>query len=133
MLSNIFDRVSFWALFAVIALLPVFFAPFTHIPIDISKGLLLVAGVVVSIVFWAMARFSDGRIVLPRSWLLLSGCGVLSAMFLSALFSGTLQVSLFGIMLDVGSFYFMLATFLLMLTSSVILQDVKDAKLIFLG
>ena len=117
MLSNILDRISFWFLFTVIVLLPIFFLPFTDIPVETSKGLLLVMGLAISIIFWIAARFSDGKISIPKSWLLFSAFGVSLAFFVSALFSSSLSLSLFGIMLDVGTFYFMLAAFLLMLFS----------------
>lgn len=133
MLSNILDRISFWSLFAVIVLLPIFFLPFTQIPIETSKGLLLVVGLVVSIIFWITARFSDGKIGISKSWLLLSGFGILLVFLISAFFSSALQVSLFGIMLDVGTFYFMLGAFLLMLVSSIVLKDIKNAKTVFWG
>src|SRR3989344_5171559 len=51
MLSNILDRISFWSLFVVIVLLPVFFLPFTQIPIETSKGLLFVMCLAISIIF----------------------------------------------------------------------------------
>ena len=133
MLSNILDRISFWSLFLVIVLLPVFFLPFTQIPIETSKGLLLVVGLVVSIIFWIAARFSDGKISIPKSWLLLSGLGVLLVFLISTFFSSASQVSLFGIMLDIGTFYFMLGAFLLMLVSSIVLKDIKNAKTVFWG
>ena len=133
MLSNIFDRISFWSLFVVIVLLPIFFLPFTQIPIETSKGLLFVMGLAISIIFWIAARFSDGKINLPKSWLLLSAFGVLLVFLISALFSSALQVSLFGIMLDVGTFYFMLGAFFLMLLSSIVLKDIKNAKTVFWG
>lgn len=133
MLSNILDRISFWSLFAVIVLLPVFFLPFTQIPVETSKGLLLVLGLVVSIIFWIAARFSDGKISLPKSWLLVSGFGVVLVFLISALFSSAPQVSLFGIMFDIGTFYFLLGAFLLMLISSIILKDIKNAKIVFFG
>ncbi|MFA5936295.1 MAG: hypothetical protein WC822_00240 [Candidatus Paceibacterota bacterium] len=133
MLSNILDRISFWALFLVIVLLPVFFLPFTQFPIETSKGLLLVIGLVISIIFWIVARFSDGKISIPKSWLLLSSFGVLLVFLISALFSSTLKVSLFGTMFDIGTFYFMLGAFLLMLFSSIILKDIKNAKKVFWG
>ncbi|MCX6751686.1 MAG: hypothetical protein NT161_02900 [Candidatus Nomurabacteria bacterium] len=133
MLSNILDRISFWSLFVVIVLLPVFFLPFTQIPIETSKGLLLVVGLVVSVIFWIAARFSDGKISIAKSWLLLSGFGILLVFFISALFSSASQVSLFGIMLDIGTFYFMLGAFLLMLVSSIVLKDIKNAKTVFWG
>jgi len=133
MLSNILDRISFWSLFVVIVLLPIFFLPFTQIPIETSKGLLFVMGLAISIIFWIAARFSDGKINLPKSWLLLSAFGVLLVFLISALFSSALQVSLFGIMLDMGTFYFMLGAFLLMLLSSIVLKDIKNAKTVFWG
>ena len=133
MLSNILDRISFWALFLVVVLLPVFFLPFTQIPIETSKGLLLVMGLAISIIFWIAARFSDGRVSMPKSWLLLSGLGIILVFLVSALFSSSSKVSLFGTMLDVGTFYFMLGAFLLMLFSSIILKDIKKAKTVFWG
>jgi len=133
MLSNILDRISFWSLFVVIVLLPIFFLPFTQVPIETSKGLLFVVGLAISIIFWIAARFSDGKISLPKSWLLLSAFGVLLVFLISALFSSALQVSLFGIMLDVGTFYFMLGAFFLMLLSSIVLKDIKNAKTVFWG
>ncbi|MFH1608476.1 MAG: hypothetical protein ABH951_00450 [Patescibacteria group bacterium] len=133
MLSNILDRISFWSLFAVITLLPIFFLPFTRIPIDTSKGFILVVGLSISIIFWAMARFFDGKIVLPKSWVLLSGLGVVLVSLISTIFSKTAGFSFFGTMLDTGSFYFILAMFLLMFLSSVILRDSKKSKIVFLG
>jgi len=134
MLSHVLDRISFWALFLVIVLLPLFVLPFTNIPIEISKGLLMVVGLSVSIIFWTLARFFDGEIVLPRSSLLLSGFAMSLVFFLSAIFSTTPKVAMFGTMLDVGSFWFMFATFLLMLFSAlVVMRDSGNAKKIFLG
>ncbi|KKS04485.1 MAG: hypothetical protein UU58_C0006G0011 [Candidatus Nomurabacteria bacterium GW2011_GWA2_41_25] len=131
--SNIFDRLSFLSLFLVVVLLPIFCLPFTNIPVETSKGLLLVLGLAVSVVFWAIARFSDGRIVFPRSWLLVSGFGITLVFLLSALFSGTSQVSLFGTMFDIGSFWFILSAFVLMLFSSIIFRTPKRAKIVLLG
>jgi tetratricopeptide (TPR) repeat protein len=133
MLSNILDRISFWSLFAVVVLLPIFFLPFTQIPVETSKGLLLVIGLAVSFIFWIAARFSDGKITIPKSWLLLSAFGIVFISLLSALFSSNAQVSLFGTMLDVGTFYFLLGGFLLMFLSSIILKDMANAKTVFWG
>ncbi|MFA5778348.1 MAG: hypothetical protein WC870_02575 [Candidatus Paceibacterota bacterium] len=131
--SNIFDRLSFLTLFLVIVLLPVFFLPFTSIPVEISKGLLLVLGLLVCVIFWALARFFDGKIILPKSWLLVSGFGIVLVFLLSSLFSKTPQVSLFGTMFDLGSFYFIFSGFILMLMSSVVFRNQKRAKMVLLG
>jgi tetratricopeptide (TPR) repeat protein len=133
MLSNILDRISFWSIFTVIVMLPLFFLPFTNIPLDISKSLLLVVGLVVSIISWSAARFSDGKIILPKSKLLLSLLGFVLIVLLSAIFSPSLNTSLFGVMLDFGSFWFMLCAFLLMFMSSIVISSDKKAKYLMKG
>lgn len=133
MSSSIFDRISFWALFLVIVLLPLFCLPFTNIPIEISKGLLLVLGLAVSVIFWAIARFSDGKITFPKSWLLASGFSIVLIFLLTSLFSPNSQVSLFGTMFDIGSFYFIFAGFVLMLMSSIVFKNLKQAKMLLFG
>lgn len=133
MRSNIFDRLSFSSLFLVIVLLPFFFLPFTDIPVEISKGLLLVLGLAACVVFWAIARFLDGRIIFSKSWLLVSGFGIVLVFLLSALFSGNSQISLFGTMFDIGSFWFIFSGFVLMLMSSIVFRTPKQAKIVLLG
>lgn len=133
MLSNILDRISFWSLFIVIVLLPIFFLPFTNIPIETGKGLLLVLGLVVSIISWSAARFSDGKIVIPKSSLLLSLLSVAVVFLISAIFSTAFKMSFFGIMLDFGSFWFMFAIFLFTFMSSLIIRNEKKVKHIIWG
>lgn len=133
MLSNILDRISFSSLFLVVILLPVFFLPFTRVPIETSKGLFLVVGLVISIIFWVVARFSDGKIVFPKSRMLLSGFLVVLVFLLSALFSGASSMSFFGIMFEVGTFWFIFSAFLLMFACSVILRDPENAKTLLFG
>lgn len=133
MRSNIFDRLSFLSLFSVIVLLPIFSLPGTSIPVETSKGLLLVVGLAACIVFWSLARFFDGKIILPRSICLLGGAGVVLAIFLSAIFSKASQVSFFGTMFDISTFWFIFSGFLLMLMSSIILLDHKRARVVLFG
>ncbi|TSC77556.1 MAG: Tfp pilus assembly protein PilF [Parcubacteria group bacterium Gr01-1014_24] len=133
MRANIFDRLSSLSLFLVIILLPFFFLPFTNIPIEISKGVLLVVGLVICVIFWAIARFFDGKIILPKSMCLLAGAGVVLAFFLSALFSKAAEVSFFGTMFDIGAFYFIFSAFLLMLMASIIFRNPKNARIVLFG
>jgi len=133
MRSNTFDRLSFLSLFLVVVLLPLFCLPFTNIPVETSKGLLLVIGLAVCIVFWAIARFLDGKIIFPKSWLLVSGFAIALVFLLSALLSGASQASLFGTMFDIGSFWFIFTAFVLMLMSSIIFRTPKQAKTVLLG
>lgn len=131
--TNIFDKISFWSLFLVITLLPIFILPFTKIPLETAKGVLLVSGLVISLVSWAMARFSDGKIVVAKSPLLLSSFIFTLVLFFSAFLSKNSSVSLFGSMLDVGSFWFMLGSFVLMFLSSVTFKDNKRVTLLIIG
>lgn len=133
MLSNILDRISVVALSVVILLAPLFFLPFTKIPVEASKGFLLVIGVAVALIAWAAARFSDGKISVPKSVLLLTGLGITIAFFLSALFSSASSVSLFGTMLDLGTFWHVFALFLLMLFTAISIKDTKKARIVLLG
>ena len=133
MLSNILDRISFWSLFLTVVLLPLFFLPFVKIPVETSKGLLLVVGLVISIIFWSAARFSDGKIILPKSHLLIAGLGIVFVFLISAIFSSASKMSFFGIMFDVGTSWFMFSAILLMVVSSVVLRDKKNARVVLLG
>src|SRR3989344_3109923 len=128
MSSHTFDRFSFLSLFFVVVLLPIFFLPFSNVPVATSKGLILVVGLIVSIIFWGFARFFDGKISFPKSVCLLGGAGLVFSVFLSALFSSSPQVSFFGAMFDTGAFWFIFAGFLLMLVSSIVFRNPKSAK-----
>ena len=133
MRTNIFDRLSFLSLFLVIVLLPIFCLPWTNFPVETSKGLLLVIGLAASVIFWAIARFSDGKIILPRSWLIVSGFAVAFVILLSAMFSKNSQVSFFGTMFDLGSFWFIFCGFILMLMSAIVFRTPQKAKMVLLG
>lgn len=133
MLSSTLDKISFWALYLVVVLLPIFFFPFLKIPVETSKGLLFVLGLSVSLIAWTAARFSDGKIIIPKTPFFFSSIFVLIAFFLSALFSPVKKISFFGTMLDNGSFYFILGTFVLMFLSSIVFNDLQKVKKVLKG
>ncbi len=133
MSSNTFDRLSFLSLFLVVVLLPVFCLPFTNIPIETSKGLLLVVGLTVCVIFWAIARFFDGRITFPKSKLLVAGIAIAAVALVSALLSKSVQASMFGNMFDVGTFWYLFAGILLMLCAATVFRTPKQAKTLLLG
>src|SRR3989338_6907962 len=113
MSSNIFDRRSFLSLLLIVSLLPIFCLPFTSIPIEISKGLILVLGLAACAVLWAIGSFVEGKILIPKSYLLFSGFVIVVISLLSTLLSANPNISLFGVMLDTGSFWFVFAGFML--------------------
>lgn len=133
MLSNILDKISFWALCLVVTLLPLFFIPFSSFPVETSKLILLIPGLAVSLIFWAAARFSDGEIVFPKSNIIWAGLGLVFAFLLSAIFSSAREVSTFGVMLDIGTFWFMFVAFILMLVSSFVFKNKVKSKILLKG
>jgi len=133
MFSNSADRFSFQSLFVIIVFLPIFFLPFTNIPIETAKGLLLVLGLCIAVIFWTIGRFTEGNIILPKSHTVLFGLVFLFFYLLSALNSSSKNFSLFGTLFDFGSFYFMFSAFVLMLMSSILVRSTKSAKIILFG
>jgi hypothetical protein len=133
MLSKTLDRISFWSIFATIVFLPIFFIPFVQIPVEISKSLLVVVGLTVSMVAWAVARLLDGNLRLPKSKIFLVSLAVVMAMFFSAYFSEARVTSFFGLMFDVGTFWFIFSAFLLMLFASLTGPTEKQERTILKG
>ena len=131
--SHILDRLSFLSLALTIILLPVFVLPLTNIPVETSKGLILVFGLAVSLVLWAIARFFDGRIVVPKSPLLIAAGVVVLTFFLSAILSPQANVSLFGVMFDLGSFWFIFAGFMLLFMSAMLFRTERQVRLLLFG
>src|SRR3989344_4184752 len=129
--SHILDRLSFLSLALTIILLPVFVLPLTNIPVETSKGLILVFGLAVSLVLWAIARFFDGRIVVPKSPLLIAAGVVVLTFFLSAILSPQANVSLFGVMFDLGSFWFIFAGFMLLFMSAMLFRTERQGRVLF--
>lgn len=133
MYSNIFNRISFFSLFLLVVLLPIFFLPLFNISVEISKNVFFVTGIVLSVLFWIISRFSEGKIDLPKSIVILAGIGVVIASLLSAVFSGALGASFFGAMMDVGTFWFILLAFTLMLMSAIVFREPKNARMVLFG
>lgn len=133
MLSHIFDRISFWSLALTIVLMPLFFLPATGVAPETAKGALLVVGLAVAIISWAAARFSDGKISVPKSYIWLSVLFVLLATLLSSVFSSVPSVSFFGVMFDIGSFWFIFAGFALMFFSAIIINNNQKLKTVLTG
>ncbi len=133
MLSNILDKIAFWSIFIIVVLLPVFFIPFTKIPAEVSKTGLAVVGMAVAIISWAAARFSDGKILIPKSKIITAGFVVVLTTLISAVFSDNQALSLFGIMFDTGTFWFILTAFFLMFFTSLLVRTEKQSRFFLFG
>ena len=133
MLSNILDKVSFFALFFTMLLLPIFIIPFTSVPTETGKGIVFVLGLAISLIFWAASRFSTGKISIPNSKIILAVLFVSLVSFLSAIFSKSINISLFGVVLDIGSFWYIFSLSMLLIVSSFVINNEKKGRFILKG
>ncbi len=97
------DHVSFIILFATIGLLPIFSLPFLGIAQEMSKSLLLVLGVGLSLIIWIWARIQEKKVSLPKSLVLAATLVLAAAMAAAALASGTIGATFWGTGLEVGT------------------------------
>lgn len=114
------DKSVFFALLALGFFVPIFFIPQTML--EVSKSVLVSTLVAIAFFLWLIARMKDGRFVLPKSLLLLSGILLPAAFFLSGIFSEVPRVSLLGLGYETGTASVMLILFILMFLASVFFQ-----------
>lgn len=133
MLSNILDKVSFWSIFLMIVLLPIFTVPFTSIPIETSKTFVVVLGLTLAIISWAISCFSEGKIVFPKSKIFLSVLGILLVYLASSFLSDNSSTSFFGIVLDVGTFWYISSAVFALFIASIVVDNQAKNKLVLKG
>ncbi len=97
------NAISRFAFFATIILLPFLFIPYFSINLGSIKGALLVIGLTISILAYAVARFVDGEVSYPKTRINLGLMLVLLTTTLSAFFSPAFYKSMFGLSFEVGS------------------------------
>lgn len=100
---KLFNSISFWSLIISISLTPVFFLPYTSIGLEFSKGFLFSFGIILSFFFWLVARLIEGKFVLPKDYILWSVFSIPIIFLISALFSSSLYLSLFGQAFEAGT------------------------------
>ena len=84
-----FDSVALIILAAGILLLPVFNLPWLGLSIEVSKRLLLAVSAFVAFILWLLGRLQEGRVILPRNYIVAGGFLVTATAALSAIFSGS--------------------------------------------
>jgi tetratricopeptide (TPR) repeat protein len=94
---SVFEWISRTIFTLVVFLLPFFILPIAGIPIEVGKSGLLSVGVLVAFALWLLSRLEKGEIHTPKGIVFL-GAGVLVFSYLlSALFSGGVGHSFFGL------------------------------------
>jgi tetratricopeptide (TPR) repeat protein len=112
-----FDRLAALVLTITLGVMPIFFIPFFGVGLSIEKAYFVGLGVLVTLVFWVIARMIQGSISFPKSPLIWLALLLPVAFFLSALFSPAPQVSLGGLALSPDSVFGMLSLSLVFLGS----------------
>ncbi len=90
------DRVSVIALSLSVVFAMLAFIPGGFISTGVLKGYLIVVSILVALVAWLLGRLLEGSFSIPWSPVLLSTSVLVFALFLSALFSHTMYLSLLG-------------------------------------
>ena len=85
---------SRWALYATLALMPIFFIPTVVVTIPQAKFGLLTLGLFVAAVCWFIARLAEGRAHVPRNLLFFVAALLPLSYLLSTFFAGFSQSSL---------------------------------------
>jgi tetratricopeptide (TPR) repeat protein len=116
------DKISFYLMFLLGFLVPIFFLPFLNISMDVSKGVLISTFTTVAFFLWLIARLKDGRFIFPKSIVLAAGALVPLAFFFSAAFSEVPKASFVGLGYELGTFTSILVFFILMFLSSIFFQ-----------
>lgn len=135
---SLMEKISFWTLLLTSFLLPFFFYnPFPGFSLDFSKKTIILVGIMTAILFWFLARFEDGKLIIPGGWLAKSALLLFASSTFSAIFAPTINRtfyhSLFGIGFDLDTvsmlFIFLIAMFL----SAVYFQNLKRLTYFYSG
>ncbi|HBM45584.1 MAG: Tetratricopeptide TPR_2 repeat-containing protein [Parcubacteria group bacterium GW2011_GWF2_38_76] len=127
---SLMEKISFWLLMATCFLLPIFiYNPFPGFSMDFGKKAILFSGAIISLMFWLLARFEDGKLSIPGGMFAKSSTLLLFSFILSSFLSPGIGKnfynSLFGMGLDTDTLSVFIAVFILMFLSSIYFQNMK--------
>ena len=119
------EKISYFSLLVSVFLLPLFFIPSKFALFESGKILVIVLGVLISLVFWSLARIKEGKFEFPATLFSSSALFVVFVYFLSSIFSGNKINSLIGNGFELGTFGLVFIGFALMFIVSSIFRT-KD-------
>ncbi|KND48810.1 MAG: Tfp pilus assembly protein PilF [Parcubacteria bacterium C7867-005] len=97
-------KISLTSVFAVLVLLPIFFVSGTVLPLGVSKALILSLGAIVAFIAFLYETLKQGRIVLPRIYLLWGALAIPLVYLASSFTSSMPAISLYGYSFETGTF-----------------------------
>jgi tetratricopeptide (TPR) repeat protein len=116
------DDISFYLIFFLAFLLPIFFLPLFNISVDVWKSVLLSTFTAIAFFLWLIARLKDGTFIFPKSIVLLSGAVIPVVFLLSSIFSKIPSVSFVGLGYEIGTLSSIVLLFIVLFLSSVFFQ-----------
>lgn len=102
------DRYSFWVLLGMLFLLPIMFIPSIAVPFQLTKTVLVFAGILIALLIALISRLKEGRLSIPTNGLMYAVWALPLVYFLSALFSSSPSLSFLGLGLEVDTFAYVL-------------------------
>lgn len=134
---ELFNKLSFITFLSTLFIFLFFFIPYIPVTLSAAKGFVLSIGVTLSLFFWLISRFIDGKFVIPQDRLMLFGAIIPFVFLVSSFFSSSLHLSLFGNAFELGTFGSILIFYLVFFLSAIYFQTEKRLwsflKFLFLG
>ncbi len=96
MTNNKLDSISLGIISVVVFLVPIFFIPIIFIPLQETKTILLVAGVLIAVILWTIARLKEDSVTIPNEKFIIPLILLPFIALLSSFFSGDISNSLVG-------------------------------------
>lgn len=128
-----FDSIALITLAAGILLLPIFNLPWLGFSIEVSKRLLLAAVAFVAFILWLLGRLQEGRLILPRNYIVAGGFLVALTATLSAIFSGAFWNSFSGLGFEIDTVLSLLTMAILVFLVGVYFQSRKRFLSVYIG
>lgn len=116
---------SFWVLFIISLLLPVFFLPTNPIFLYLNKTMFLYIGVLISSMFFLIYILKGGKVVLPLKRILIIPFLIILFALISAIVGGNLKLSFWGYSSEVGTLSFLILFFSIFFLTLFVLQGRK--------
>ena len=121
--AHFLEKTSFFIFWAAFSILP--FVVSRYIDAEESQSFFFVSAILLSAGIWFLAKFFEGRILFPKSGILLFGLIFAALGSFSALLSGNFEASFFGGWFETGSGIWIVSAFLCLLLSSSFFLDKK--------
>jgi len=128
-----FEKLSFAMLFLTVFLLPFFFIPSTSVGFNSGKIFLLYFGVILSFIFWFIAKLKEGKFEFPKSIILIFAFLVPLAYLVSSLFSGSVRTSFLGGGFEIDTFGTIAALFLLFVLTTLLFKSKQKLFYLYAG